>query len=348
MQKINTAICSFGLSGKVFHSPFISRHPGFNLYAVWERSNQIAKEIYPDVISYSSFEDMLADKAIDLIIVNTPNYTHYEFAKQALHAQKHVVVEKPFTVNVNEAEELVALAKKQRRILSPFQNRRYDSDFKTVKKIVDEGILGEIVEAEFHYDRYNLILSHKEHKETPRAGAGILHDLGPHLIDQALHLFGMPESVFGCLRTLRPSSRVNDYLDILLFYPAKTVRLKSGYIIKEAVPSFVLHGFNGSFLKPRADVQEDILQAGAMPGSPDWGTAPEGAKGILNVNHNGETVREFVPSLQGNYMEYYDGIYEAIVNNGPPPISAEDGLKVMKIIEAAQESDKHKMIIEIK
>ena len=347
MEKINTALCSFGLSGKVFHAPFISRHKGFNLYAVWERSRQVAKEIYPGVISYSSFDELLADKEIDLVVVNTPNYTHFEFTKQALLAQKHVVVEKPFTANLTEAGELVELANKQSKILSPFQNRRYDSDFKTVRKIFDEGVLGEIVEAEFHYDRYNLILSPKEHKETPRPGAGVLHDLGPHLIDQALQLFGMPEGVFACLRAQRPSSQVNDYLDILLFYSTRIVRLKSGYFVKEPIPSFVLHGVNGSFLKPRADIQEDVLQAGGMPGAADWGTEPGSAKGILNINRNGETVREFITSLQGNYMEYYDGIYDAIINNRQPPVSTEDGLKVMKIIEAAQESNKQKKIIDI-
>lgn len=347
MKKINTAICSFGLSGKVFHAPFISRHPGFNFYAAWERSRQLVKDFYEGVKSYSTFEEMLADEAIDLVIVTTPNYTHYENAKLALLAKKHVVVEKPFTVNAKEAEELAELAKKQNKILSPFQNRRYDSDFKTVRKIFDEDVLGEIVEAEFHYDRYNLVLSAKEHKETPRPGAGVLHDLGPHLIDQALQLFGMPESVFACLRTYRPSSRVIDYLDISLFYPKKTVRLKSGYVIKEPIPSFVLHGFNGSFLKPRADVQEDVLQAGGMPGAADWGTEPDWGKGVLNINRNGETVRELVTSLQGNYMEYYDGIYDAIINNMQPPVSAEDGIKVMKIMDAAQESNSQKKIINI-
>jgi len=281
-------------------------------------------------------------------VVNTPNYTHYEFVKQALFAHKHVVVEKPFTVNLKEAAELVKLAKKQGKILSVFQNRRYDSDFKTVKKIFDNGMLGEIVEAEFHFDRYNLILSPKEHKETPRAGAGVLHDLGTHLIDQALQLFGMPDSVFAFFRTLRPLSQVSDYLDILLFYHTKTVRLKAGYIIKEPIPAFVLHGYNGSFLKARADIQEDMLQAGTMPGLADWGTEPGWAKGILNINRDGETIREFVTSLRGNYMEYYDGIYDAILNNTLPPVSAEDGLKVMKIIEAAQESNKQKKIIDLK
>ncbi|MEO6327729.1 MAG: Gfo/Idh/MocA family oxidoreductase [Ginsengibacter sp.] len=348
MKKINIALCSFGLSGKVFHAPFINIHPGLNLFAVWERSRQLVKDIYPEVIGYSSLEEMLADKEVDLVVVNTPNYTHYDYVKQALLAQKHVVVEKPFAVNLEQAEELVGLSKKQNKILSPFQNRRYDSDFKTVRKIFDEGVLGDIAEAEFHYDRYNLNLSPKEHKETPRPGASILHDLGPHIIDQALQLFGMPASVFACLRALRPSSQVFDYLDILLFYPTTTVRLKSGYIIKEPVPSFVLHGVNGSFLKPRADVQEDMLLAGAVPGSPEWGTEPEWAKGILNVNKKGATVREFVTSLQGNYLEYYEGIYDAIINNRQPPVTGEDGLKVMKIIDAALESNTQKKVIVIR
>ena len=219
MQPINTALCSFGMSGWVFHAPFIAADPHFKLYAVWERSKNLAEQKYPGIKTYRTLEDMLADNAVELVIVNTPNVTHYEYAKKALLAGKHVVVEKPFTVTVAEAQELIELAQHQNKKISVYQNRRYDSDYRTIKKVLDEKLLGKLVEAEFHFDRYNEELSPKQHKEIPQQGTGILYDLGSHLIDQALQLFGMPDSVFADIRVVRPISKVDDYFDLLLYYP---------------------------------------------------------------------------------------------------------------------------------
>ncbi|MEO7523788.1 MAG: Gfo/Idh/MocA family oxidoreductase [Ferruginibacter sp.] len=347
MKTINTALCSFGMSGKVFHAPFIAVNKGFNLYGVWERSKKTAASLYPAIISFNTLEDMLADKAIDLVVVNTPNYTHFDFAKKALLANKHVLVEKSFTVTVSEAEELIRIATDQKRKLAVFQNRRYDSDFKTVKKIADEGSLGKIVEAEFHFDRYNLNLSPKQHKEVTNPGSGLLHDLGPHLIDQALCLFGMPQSVFGFLRTLRPLSQVNDYFDMHLFYEGLSVRLKAGLIVKEQPPAFILHGMDGSFVKMRADIQEDVLKKAATPGATDWGNEPPQAAGIINLLKDGQTMRTTVTSLQGNYMEFYDGLYEAIINDKELPVTGTDGLNVMRVIAAVLASHETKSIASI-
>ncbi len=346
MQKINVALCSFGMSGLVFHAPFINIHAGFVLYGVWERSAKKAGDIFPGIKSFDTLEDMLADPAIDLVIVNTPNYTHFNFAQKALLAGKHVMVEKAFTVNAGEARELVDMAKKKNKKLAVFQNRRYDSDLKTVKKVLDERLLHEIVEAEFHFDRYNLALSPKAHKETNNPGAGLLHDLGPHLIDQAIYLFGMPDKVSGFTRITRPMSVVNDYVDIMLYYPGLSVRLKAGLIVKEPQPSFIIHGTNGSFLKPRGDVQEDTLKAGRQPTGDDWGTEPESAKGLLNFSRNGEQVREYLVSEKGNYMELYDRLWHSITEDTDVPVSGEDGWKVMKIIDAVLESEKTGKVVE--
>lgn len=347
MRKINTALCSFGMSGKVFHAPFLEQHPGFELYAVWERSKKSIRELYPNVISYDSYEELLADEAIELVVVNTPTYTHYDFARAALLARKHVIVEKAFTVTVAQAEELIQLARSLNLQLSVYQNRRWDSDFKTVRKIVEEQHLGPIVEAEIHFDRYNLSLSPKAHKETPGPGAGVLHDLGPHIIDQALQLFGMPEALFADIRNLRPSSQVSDYIDILLFYPASRVRLKSSYFVKEPLPAFILHGHQGSFLKHRADVQETALQNGLKPGGKDWGKEPSWAQGILHTAGKEKDRREEIPTLSGNYMEYYNGIYEALTANKPLPVTAEDGLSIMRVIETAINSDIQRKVLDI-
>jgi predicted dehydrogenase len=247
------------MSGKVFHAPFLELHPGFELVGAWERSNKLIQIDFPNVKSYPTFEALLEDD-VELIIVNTPTATHFEFAKKTLLAGKHIVVEKAFTTTVAEAEELKQLAESKKLKLSVFQNRRWDSDFKTVKNILSEGILGDIVEAEFHFDRYNPVLSPKTHKETVNSGSGILKDLGPHIIDQALHLFGIPNSVFADIRTTRSNSLVDDYIDILLFYTDFRVRLKAGFFVREPNPAYVIHGKKGSFLKQRGDLQEDALK----------------------------------------------------------------------------------------
>jgi scyllo-inositol 2-dehydrogenase (NADP+) len=338
MQKINTAILSFGMSGQVFHAPFIEVHEAFNLYAVWERTKNLAQEKYPGVKTYRSMEELLADPKVELVVVNTPNYTHYDYTKKALNAGKHVVVEKPFTVRVEEGAELIALAKQQKKVLSVYQNRRYDSDFKTVRMVLEEGLLGELVEAEFHYDRFKEELSPKVHKETPGPGTGALYDLGSHLIDQALFLFGMPQSVFGDIRTVRPISKVDDYFEVLLYYPGLRVRLHSSYLVREALPAYILHGSKGSFIKAKTDVQETALLEGSIPGSAGWGREPESEKGLLHTEKDGQVVRQLIPSLPGNYMEYYEGIFQAIRHGAPAPVTAEEGLNVVRIIEAATES----------
>lgn len=347
MQPIKTALCSFGMSGWVFHAPFIHLHEGFDLYAVFERTKNLAEEKYPGIKTFRTLEEMLADAEIELVIVNTPNYTHFEYAKLALLAGKHVLIEKPFTNTVAEAEELIALAQKQNKKLSVYQNRRWDSDFRTVQKVVQQKLLGEIVEAEIHFDRYNEALSYKQHKETPGPGAGILPDLGPHLIDQALQLFGMPDAVFADATNLRPISKVEDYIELILFYKNLRVRLKAGYLVREILPAYIMHGTKGSFLKPRADVQEVELQKEKRPAADDWGTEPETGKGLLHTEIEGKIVREYIASEKGNYMAYYNGIYEAIRNNKSLPVTAGEGLNVILVIEAAFKSVAEKRIIQL-
>jgi predicted dehydrogenase len=346
MKKIKTALLSYGMSGKVFHAPFIDFHQGFELMGAWERSKNLIQADYPKTNSFSSYEELLATD-VELIIVNTPVATHYEYAKKGLLAGKHLIVEKAFTTTVAEAEELAALAKSKNLKLAVFQNRRWDSDFKTVQKILDDGVLGELIEVEFHFDRYNPLLSPKLHKETTNAGAGVLKDLGPHLIDQALYLFGFPKSVFATIRTTREHSLVDDWIDILLYYPNFQVRLKASFFVREAIPSFVLHGKKGSFLKPRADVQEDHLKAGLKPNLDHWGTESKEQSGLLHTEINGKIIKEKVASLQGNYNDFFEGVYQAIVYNKMEPVTANDGIKVMQIIEAALQSNDQKKVIDL-
>ncbi|RZJ73259.1 Gfo/Idh/MocA family oxidoreductase [Flavobacterium sp.] len=345
MQQISTALLSYGMSGKVFHAPFLELHPGFELIGSWERSKKLIQEDYPMVKSYASLEELLSDKNVELVIVNTPIETHFEYAKAALNAGKHVLVEKAFTATVAEAEALNELAEEKNLKLSVFQNRRFDSDFKTVKDIFDKNILGETVVAEFHFDRYNPNLSPKAHKEVRSSGSGVLKDLGAHIIDQALFLFGFPDGLFADVRMTREHSVVDDWFDITLFYPKFRVRLKAGFFVREPLPAYVIHGKKGSFIKSRGDIQEDELKTGKKPMVTDWGKEPDFKKGVLNTEIEGEEVREHVPTIPGNYYHFFDELYQAIKKGKEVPVSAQDGIKTMKIIEAALESSSEKKYI---
>lgn len=345
MTPIKTAICSFGMSGRVFHAPFLHVNPGFEFYSVWEREKNLAKAIYPDVKVVRTYEELLSDPAVELVIVNTSNYTHYDYAKQALIAGKHVIVEKPFTVTEAEGWDLIDLAKKQGKEISSYQSRRFDSDYRTVKKVIDSGALGKLVEAEFHYDRWTPTLSPKVHKETPGPGRGLLYDLGAHMIDQALQLFGDPEAVFADIYIIRDHSLVDDYMEVLLFYPGFRCRIKSSYLVREPIPSYSVFGHKGTFLKNRTDVQERRLLAGDMPVGDDWGVESASEQGLLHAEIDGKEVKERVPTERGNYMDYFTGMYEAIRNNAPLPVTPEEGVRIIRVIEKAYESVKTKRTV---
>lgn len=344
MKKIKTDLLSYGMSGKYFHAPFINLHQGFKLIGAWERSKKNIQKDYPAVKSYDTIEGLLAGDA-ELVIVNTPVETHYQYAKQVLLAGKHALVEKAFTATAAQAEELKAIADEKNLKLCVYQNRRWDSDFRTVKSVLEQNILGDIIEAEIHFDRYNPLLSPKAHKEVATPGAGVLWDLGSHIIDQAVQLFGMPHSVFADLRKTRQNSLIDDWFDIVLYYDSLRVRLKAGLFMREPVPSYIIHGTKGSFLKHRGDVQEDELKLGKNPTDTDWGTEPEALAGIIHTEKNGEVIKATVQTLQGNFTELFDGLYIAITENREVPVPAADGIKTMKIIDAALASSAQRKII---
>jgi scyllo-inositol 2-dehydrogenase (NADP+) len=344
MQKIKTALLSYGMSGKVFHAPFIEFHDGFELVGSWERSKKLIQHDYPNVKSYATLEELLQDD-IDLVIVNTPVETHFEYAKKVLLAGKHAIVEKSFTTTVAQAWELDNLAKEKGLKLVVYHNRRWNSDFLTVKKVINDNVLGDIVEVEFRFDRYNPILSPKAHKEVASSGAGILKDLGSHLIDQSLYLFGLPQAVFADIRMTRLNSLVDDCMDILLYYPEFRVRLKAGFFVREALPAYVVHGKKGSFLKPRGDVQEDNLKLGAKPNLTSWGKESEKDEGLLHTEINGELFYDKISSLSGNYYDFFEGVYQSVVNGAIEPVTAQEGLNVMQIIEAAIKSSSQGRVI---
>jgi len=344
---IKTALLSYGMSGKIFHAPFLNLHPGFEITGSWERSKKLIQQDYPEVKSYPSLESILEDEEVELVIVNTPIDSHFEYTKKVLLAGKHAVVEKAFTATLAEAKELEALAKEKGLKLSVFQNRRWDSDYKTVKNIVNEGVLGELVEVTFSYEQHSPELNAKAHLETPTPGSGLLKDRGSHVTDQALHLFGMPKAVYADLRIVRPGSLVNDYFELLLFYDKLRVRLKGGFVAREAVPAYVIQGLKGSFLKSRGDLQEDKLVAGEKPNTTDWCTEPVEKQGILHTEIDGQIVRKQIETEKGNYLDYFEGVYQSIVNNATEPVTATDGVNTMTIIEAAILSDAEKRVVSL-
>jgi len=343
---IKTGICSYGMSGKIFHAPFIESHPGYELTAIVERHKNESKERYPNAKIYRSIEEMLSDESIQLVIVNTPVQLHLQHAKAALQAGKHIVVEKPFTVTPEEAEELQALADEKGLLLSVYQNRRYDGDFRAVKEVLDQQWLGDIKEAEFRYDRYRIEPSGKLHKEGNIAGSGTLHDLGAHLIDQALQFFGMPTALFADIRILRPGMESNDYFEILLYYPSLRVRLKSTIIARESYYAYILHGMKGSFLQQRSDRQEELLAAGAVPTVESWCPPTDTPDGLLHTSMpDGTLVRNETLSTPGNYMGYYDDVLAALQQKANNPVPAADAIKTMRIIDAALQSAAEQKVI---
>jgi scyllo-inositol 2-dehydrogenase (NADP+) len=335
-HKINTALLAYGMSGKVFHAPFVSTHPGFNLRGIVERNQKIAHKDYPGIINYNSVEEVLADDTIDLVIVNTPSYTHYEYAKRALQAGKHILVEKPFTATTAQAKELFDLAKAVGKKALVYQNRRYDSGFNAVKKVIESGKLGKLVEVHFRYDRYRNEIGPKFFKEEPYEASGLSYDLGPHLLDQAICLFGKPLSYHKVLTKNRVNTKVDDYFAIQLSYPNDlNVFLTASMLVADIQYAFVINGMIGSFIKNHADVQEEQLLKGMKPTSVDYGIEnPADAGKLTLVTADGGRNSQLVPSEKGDYNGIFEAVYQNIMNDVSYPITEQDILAQLEILES--------------
>lgn len=344
---INTALVSFGMSGKVFHAPFIQLHPSYHLVGSWERSQKNIQAAYPGTKSFDSYEAILNDESIDLVIVNSPNDTHFEYAKRALLAGKHVVVEKAFTVTSDQALELDLIATKMHKKLAVYQNRRFDADFLTLQKLIQDGSIGDLLDVHISFERYRTTLSPKAHKEAPTPGAGLLLDLGPHLMDQALVLSGKPDAIFADIRTTRSVSLVDDYFMILMYYPTHRITLTSGMVFMQQGPGYKVYGSKGCFIKNRSDVQENELLAGKIPNTPDWGTELAADYGVLSTDQDGAISTQTIPSEQGNYGAFYAALAEAILQNAPVPVTAIEGATIIKMLELARESSNAKKVIQV-
>lgn len=331
---IVTGILSYGMSGRIFHAPFISSNSRFSFKGIVERSKKSAQDRYPNIISYDSVDDLINDPDIELIIVNTPHLTHVDFAKKALNAGKHVLVEKPFAPSVAEAQEVFDLAKRVGKYVMVYQNRRWDSDFKLVKKIVDEGVLGNIVEFHVRFDRYRNTIGLKKFKEEQVKASGLTYDLGPHLLDQVISLFGKPKKSLKINTTHRSNSLVDDYFNYVLSYDnGLTVYATSSLLVVQPLPAYVIHGSKGSFHKGRADVQERQLDQGMQPTDPSFGLEVAGNEGLLSViNDNGEVTVAFKEALKGNYNDLFNAVYEQIRKDKPFPVTADHILWQLELL----------------
>lgn len=334
-KSVVTGILSYGMSGRVFHAPFIHQKSRFELRAVVERHEKRAQRRYPDVISYDSVDELLNDDKIEFVIVNTPNDTHVDYATKALKAGKHILVEKPFAPNAGDARKLFELGKAVNRYVMVFQNRRWDSDFKLLKRVVERETLGELIELHVRFDRYRMEKSPKIFKERKIPGSGVLYDLGPHLLDQVISLFGKPEKSLKILATHRPGSEVDDFSTLVLSYPKGfTVFIHASLLVANPLPAYVLHGVRGSFHKVRADVQEDQLQAGLSPKDPQYGIEPVGKEGLITlVKPNGDRELRYREALKGDYNDLFNAVYAQIRKEEPFPVKSEEILWQLEILE---------------
>ena len=376
--EIGVAVIGFGLAGKVFHAPFVSAVPGLRLEAIVQRKGDEAAQAYPKTRILRSVEEALKDSAVRLVVVATPNETHFDLATQALVAGKHVVIDKPFAATSAEAKELKELAEKQGVVLVPFHNRRWDGDFRTVKRLLAEEAVGRLVTYESHMDRFRPLPRENTWKEGANSANGLLMDLGPHLVDQALALFGPPVGITASVRKDRDKTDIEDAFDITLEYPRLRAHCRSSMLACDAAPRFLLHGVKGSFKKYGLDPQEPALVGGAkvprmyehnfsagekLSGDLDelltginaqgiealrameaseWLAEPESEWGTLTVApvlaDPTMLVRTKVKTELGDYRLYYANVRDAINGVAKLAVTPEDGYRVIRLLEMARES----------
>lgn len=331
MQPVRVGLIGYGLSGETFHAPLLAADPAFALRVVATRRAEAVAQGGWGARAVAEPEAVLADPEVDLVVIAAPNEVHASLAERALAAGKHVVVDKPFTVTAADAARLATLAERLGLCLTVFHNRRWDGDFLTVQELVAEGRLGRLYTVESHYDRFRPAIKPRW-KEQDVPGGGTLYDLGAHLIDQALVLLGAPESVLADLGRQRPGAQVTDYFHLILRYGELRVILRSGSVVSEPWPRFVLQGEGGGYFKYGLDPQEEQLKAGARPGHPAWGREPAERHGELSGG-------ERVPTRPGCYEQFYRQLALALAHGGPPPVTAGSAAEVVRVIEAALKSD---------
>ncbi|MCD0247372.1 oxidoreductase [Xanthomonas melonis] len=335
-KPFNLAVVGYGYVGRTFHAPLIAATPGLHLHSVVSSKPQLAQADFPDVTVIADLATALADPALDAVVLATPNQTHAPFALQALAAGKHVLVDKPFTLDADQARAVMQAAATAGRIVSVFQNRRWDADFLTVRRLIDEGLLGEVVEFHSHFDRYRPQVRDRW-RESDIPGAGLWYDLGPHLLDQAVQLFGAPQAIAADLLPQRSQARSDDYFHVTLHYPRLRAILHAGSLVADNRLRFAVHGSRGSYLKHGLDTQEDQLRAGRRPGTVGWGVDPLPGT-LTRVDEEGRMHTHQPDNQPGDYRQCYAAFRDALAGNGPAPVSATDAVQLMQLLELARRS----------
>ncbi|MHB4953400.1 oxidoreductase [Klebsiella pneumoniae] len=341
---IRVGLVGFGYASKTFHAPLIGGTPGMALKAVASSDADKVHADWPGVKVMSAPGDLLDDPDIDLVVIATPNDTHFPLAKAALEAGKHVVVDKPFTVTLSQARELESLAKHCGRILSVFHNRRWDSDFLTVSALINEGQLGEVCYFESHFDRFRPQVRQRL-REQAGPGSGIWYDLAPHLLDQVVVLFGLPVSITVDLSQLRPGAQSTDYFHAVLAYPQRRVVLHGTLLAAAESARFIVHGSRASYIKYGLDPQEERLKNGERLPQEDWGY--DMRDGTLTRAEGDERSQEKWLTLPGNYPAYYAAIRDALNGVGENPVPASEAIQIMTLIELGIESARHRATLSL-
>ncbi|MEP7111580.1 MAG: Gfo/Idh/MocA family oxidoreductase [Ferruginibacter sp.] len=347
---IKVGLIGFGAGGQTFHAPILTSVEGLQLVKIRaSRQEQVAVAAsrYPMAEIVSTAGEIIEDERIDLVVITTPNDSHHSLALQALRAGKHVVVDKPFTINTKEADELIATAEASNLVLSVYQSRRFDSDFRTVQGVINHGFLGGLVELESRYDRFRNYLKPGAWREEDAPGTGILYDLGAHLIDQALILFGLPKAITADLRIQRKSGKAIDNFELILHYDNLKATLKAGMLVKEALPRFYLFGTNGSFVKYGLDPQEEALKAGYTPLTKvDWGIESSSIEGRINTDWNGMQLTGNIKSEKGNYADFYSNVCQTIPGKESLLVTPQQARNNIRIIELAMQSQTERRTID--
>ncbi|CDH04557.1 putative NAD(P)-binding dehydrogenase, with glyceraldehyde-3-P dehydrogenase-like and NAD(P)-binding domains [Xenorhabdus bovienii str. oregonense] len=339
---LKVGLVGYGYASKTFHAPLIAGTSNVELVAISSSDTEKIRKDWPTITVVSSPEALFSDPDIDLIVIPTPNDTHYPLAQKALAAGKHVVVDKPFTITVEEAEALKKQAEEANLLLSVFHNRRWDAGFLTVMSLIQENRLGKLKYYESHFDRYRPVVRQRW-REAAGAGGGIWYDLGPHLLDQAVQLFGKPHAITVDLGMIRPNAEAVDYFHAQLNYPDLKVVLHATTVAAAESPIYILHGMEGSYVKYGLDTQEERLKAGERPPRTDWGY--DIRDGNVTVSQGDDLITQIIPTLSGNYGAYYAAIRDAIVAGKLNPVTADEAILIMKLIEAGEKSAKKQRTI---
>ena len=327
----DVALIGYGYAGKTFHAPLIQAEPGLRLAAVVSSNAAKVHADLPDMRVEADIAAVLADPSIDLVVIATPNDGHAPLAHAAIDAGKALVVDKPLALTLAEARQIAVHAGERGTLLSVFHNRRWDGDFMTIASAIEQGLIGKVAHFESHFDRFRPTVRDRW-RENPGPGSGVWADLGPHLADQALCLFGLPERVMASFGTLRDGAQTDDWAHVVLEYPTLRCVLHAGMLVAGGSPRFVVHGSEGSLLKYGLDPQEGQLLNGQRPGAPDWGREANPL-----TRHDAEGTGHPLKLMPGDYPRFYAGIAAAL-DGAPLHVTPEQSLAVMAVVEAAAEA----------